>query len=107
MDGNILGIGDQAVSSLVKKIQSSSEETIEIQILRQDSLLDLNLIPQNIEGKGTIGAQLQPNIKKETQKTKNINDLFQYTNKEFLSLLTKTIQGYKGLITNFSSTAQQ
>jgi len=65
------------------------------------------LIPKNVEGKGTIGAQLQPNIRKETKKTKNVFELFKYTNNEFSSLLVKTIQGYKGLITNFSSTAQQ
>ena len=65
------------------------------------------MVPKNIDGKGTIGAQLQPNIKKETKKTKNIYELFKYTNNEFSSLLVKTIQGYKGLITNFSSTAQQ
>ena len=34
-------------------------------------------------------------------------ELFNFVNKEFFSLLTKTIDGYKGLITNFSSTAQQ
>ncbi|MDC3077750.1 RIP metalloprotease RseP [Prochlorococcus sp. AH-716-O05] len=107
LEGNVLGVGDQAVSSLVRKIQSSSEESISIEIEREKSYQKLILIPQNIDGKGTIGAQLQPNIKKETKKTKNINELFQYTNKEFSSLLIKTIQGYKGLITNFSSTAQQ
>ena len=107
LEGNLLGIGDQAVTSLVRKIQSSSEKSISIEIERDNSYQKLTLIPQNIDGKGTIGAQLQPNIKKETKKTKNINELFQYTNKEFSSLLIKTIQGYKGLITNFSSTAQQ
>ena len=107
IDETSLGIGDQAVSSLVKRIQTSSGESILIQIQRKNSLKDLTLVPQNINGKGTIGAQLQPNIKKETKKIKNINELFNYTNKEFSSLLIKTIQGYKGLITNFSSTAQQ
>ena len=107
IDGISLGVGDQAVSSLVKKIQNSSEELLSIEIQRDDSFQNLTLIPKKIDGKGTIGAQLQPNIKNETKKTKNINELFQYTNKEFSSLLIKTIQGYKGLITNFSSTAQQ
>ena len=107
IDGDVLGVGDQAVSSLVRKIQSSSEESISIEVERENSYQNLTLIPQNVDGKGTIGAQLQPNIKKETKKTKNINELFQYTNKEFSSLLIKTIQGYKGLVTNFSSTAQQ
>ena len=73
----------------------------------QKKYKDITLFPKNVEGKGTIGAQLQPNIRKETKKTKNIFELFKYTNNEFSSLLVKTIQGYKGLITNFSSTAQQ
>jgi len=107
IENSTLGVGDQAVSALVKKIQNSSENPISITIDRDGVLKDLTLVPKNIDGKGTIGAQLQPNIKKETKKTKNIFELFNYTNNEFSSLLVKTIQGYKGLITNFSSTAQQ
>ncbi len=106
-ESNTLGVGDQAVSALVKKIQTSSEKPILIKVEREGVFKDVTLIPKNIEGKGTIGAQLQPNIRKETKKTKNIYELFKYTNNEFSSLLIKTIQGYKGLITNFSSTAQQ
>ena len=107
IEDSTLGIGDQAVSTLVKEIQNSSDEPISIKIERDGIFKELILIPKNVEGKGTIGAQLQPNIRKETKKTKNIFELFQYTNNEFSSLLIKTIQGYKGLITNFSSTAQQ
>lgn len=107
IEGNILGSGDQAVSSIVKVIQSSSEKPIAIKIERSGTYQDITLTPKNIDGKGTIGAQLQPNIRKDTKKTKNFKDLFIYTNNEFSSLLIKTIQGYRGLITNFSSTAQQ
>ena len=107
IEGNILGSGDQAVSSIVKVIQSSSEKPIAIKIERSGTYKDITLTPKNIDGKGTIGAQLQPNIRKDTKKTKNFKDLFIYTNNEFSSLLIKTIQGYRGLITNFSSTAQQ
>ena len=107
IETNILEVGDQAVSTLVKKIQNSSEKPISIEILRNEVFKEITLTPKNVDGKGTIGAQLQPNIRKETKKTKNIIELFKYTNNEFSSLLIKTIQGYKGLITNFSSTAQQ
>jgi len=107
IETSTLGVGDQAVSTLVKEIQNSSDKPILIKIERDGTFKDLTLIPKNIDGKGTIGAQLQPNIRKETKKTKNIFELFKYTNNEFSSLLIKTIQGYKGLITNFSSTAQQ
>jgi len=102
-----LKAGDEAVNLLVNEIQKSSDKSIEITLERENSQIKLNLIPENIDGKGTIGAQLQPNIRKETYKTKNIFELFQFTNKEFSSLLIKTIDGYKGLVTNFSSTAQQ
>ena len=107
IENNILEPGDQAVSTLVKKIQSSSEKEILITIEREKVFKEITLIPKKVDSKGTIGAQLQPNIKKETKKTKNIYELFKYANNEFSSLLVKTIQGYKGLITNFSSTAQQ
>ena len=75
--------------------------------MRNNELREIDIIPQNIDGKGTIGAQLQPNIRQETYKPKNILELLKFVNKEFSSLLTKTIDGYRGLITNFSSTAQQ
>ena len=104
---NTLEAGDQAVNYLVKEIQNSYEENIKINVKRQDSFIELNLVPENIDGKGTIGAQLQANVREETYKTKNTYELFAFTNKEFSSLLTKTVDGYKGLITNFSSTAQQ
>ena len=107
IENNILGTGDEAVSNLVRKIQSSKEESITIKVQRDDILREIILTPQEINGKGTIGAQLQPNIKKETKKIQNIIELFDYTNKEFSSLLIRTVEGYKGLITNFSSTAQQ
>jgi len=107
IEKSTLGVGDQAVSTLVKEIQNSSEKKILIGFERDGVFKEITLLPKNVEGKGTIGAQLQPNIRKETKKTNNIYELFKYSNKEFLSLLVKTIQGYKGLITNFSSTAQQ
>jgi len=107
VEDNFLGVGEKAVSALVKEIQNSSEKAISIEILRDGISKELTLIPKKVDGKGTIGAQLQPNISKETKKTKNIYELFKYSNNEFSSLLVKTIQGYKGLITNFSSTAQQ
>ena len=107
IETDILGVGDQAITSLVNEIQNSSEKPLSLEINRNGVLKQITLIPKNVDGKGTIGAQLQPNIRKETKKTKNIYELFKYTNNEFSSLLVKTIQGYKGLITNFSSTAQQ
>tara|TARA_B100001989_G_scaffold137381_1_gene97330 strand:+ start:267 stop:1292 length:1026 start_codon:yes stop_codon:yes gene_type:complete len=107
IETNSLGIGDQAVSTLVENIQNSSEKPISLEIDRDGVFKEITLVPKNINGKGTIGAQLQPNLRKETKKTKNFFEIIKYSNNEFTSLLVKTIQGYKGLITNFASTAQQ
>ena len=68
IETSTLGIGDQAVSTLVKEIQNSSDEPISIKIEREGNFKELTLIPKNIDGKGTIGAQLQPNIVKKPKK---------------------------------------
>ena len=72
IENSTLGVGDQAVSTLVKKIQNSSGQAVLIEIERDGDFKDLNLVPKNVDGKGTIGAQLQPNIRKETKKFLNI-----------------------------------
>ena len=58
IEANTLGAGDKAVSTLVKEIQNSSENPISIKIERDGIFKDLTLIPKNVDGKGTIGAQL-------------------------------------------------
>ena len=77
---NTLGIGDEAVNLLVKEIQQSSDKSINIEIMRNNTLKEINITPQDIDGKGTIGAQLQPNIRQETYKPKNILELLKMTN---------------------------
>ena len=76
IENRVLGVGDQAVSTLVKEIQNSSEYPISIEIDRDGVFKELTLVPKNVNGKGTIGAQLQPNIKKETKKQKTFIKFF-------------------------------
>ena len=54
-----------------KEIQNSSEYPVSIEIDRDGDFKELTLVPKYVNGKGTIGAQLQPYIKKEAKKTKN------------------------------------
>ena len=44
MDGNVLGVGDQAVTTLVQEIQKSSEKPILIEIERGGILKEITLI---------------------------------------------------------------
>ena len=46
IESNTLGVGDQAVSALVKEIQNSSETQISITIEREGILKDLTLVPK-------------------------------------------------------------
>ena len=46
----------------------------------------LTLIPKNVDGKGTIGAQLQPNIRKETKRQKTFMN--------FLNILTMSFHHF-------------
>ena len=70
IEDSILGVGDQAVSKLVKEIQNSSEKSILIEIERDGLFRKIALIPKKVDGKGTIGAQLQPNIGKKQKNKK-------------------------------------
>ena len=54
IENSTLGVGDQAVSTLVKKIQNSSERAFLIEIERDGDFKDLTLIPKNVDGKGTM-----------------------------------------------------
>ncbi len=107
IDGITLGTGQVAVEKLVKKIQNSPEETLSIGKSSNGIEENITITPSNYLGKGKVGAQLQPNIDGDTRAAKNLNEIFGYANSKFFNLLFRTIEGYKGLLTNFESTSKQ
>ena len=107
VQGIPLGTGQEAVETLVNQVQQSPEKTISIEKNTNGSKNIISLTPSEYLGKGKIGAQLQPNIDGRTISAKSLNEVFEYTNSKFSTLLVKTIQGYKSLFTNFSSTSKQ
>tara|TARA_Y100001968_G_C19427838_1_gene755367 strand:+ start:1102 stop:2184 length:1083 start_codon:yes stop_codon:yes gene_type:complete len=102
-----IGSGQGAVQLLVKRIQSSPEENIYIEVIRNKNIIPLNIKPSSNNGIGKIGAQLQPNISNKLRKANSILEVIQATDEQFLDLLNKTINGYKGLFTDFNTTAKQ
>ncbi len=107
IDGVELGKGIEAVQLLVEQIQSSPGNTLQIERLRSGKRENLNITPTNRNGNGQVGAQLQPNLTGQMRPAKNVTEIFSQSNNQFLDLLTKTIQGYQGLVTDFESTAKQ
>ena len=107
INGNDLGKGQEAVRELVETIRSSPEDPIQIKLIRQGKENSITLIPSNQKGIGRIGAQLQPSISNNIRKAKGIGEAIQHADGQFMDLLSRTILGYKGLVTDFASTAQQ
>jgi len=107
IEGIELGKGLEAVKLLVKQIQSSPNKTLEIERENRGSRTNIKITPVEYLGNGRIGAELQPNTSKRIVPAKNINEIFYNSDKQFIDLLTRTIKGYQGLITNFRSSAKQ
>ncbi len=102
-----LGTGQEAIETLVKEVQQSPKKTISIEKSTNGIKEKINLTPSEYLGKGKIGAQLQPNTDGSARPAKGIFEVFEYTNSRFSTLLIKTLEGYKSLFTNFSSTSKQ
>ncbi len=107
VNGKELGSGKEGIMNLVNIIQNSSGEELLFERVNEGENDTVSIIPAENEGNGRIGAQLQPNLPNEVSKAKNIGEIFNSSNSQFYELLSRTVIGYKSLITNFSSTAQQ
>tara|TARA_B100000700_G_C15053196_1_gene861412 strand:+ start:3076 stop:4158 length:1083 start_codon:yes stop_codon:yes gene_type:complete len=104
---SIIGSGQDGIQSFVRGIQNSPNKQIKIEIMRAEKILTLSLTPSDKNGVGRIGAELQPNINFDIRRAKNPREIINYANNQFSDLLKRTIQGYQGLITDFSSTSKQ
>ena len=107
INGTTLGSGQEAVKSLVAKIQSSPSEEINFERMRENDKKTISITPSAKSGIGKIGAQLQQNSSGKLTKANNLGQVIQESDSQFIGILYKTIKGYKGLITNFNSTAKQ
>ncbi len=107
INGINLGTGQEAVESMVKKIQKSPDTTLSIEKSSNGITEIVKLTPTEYLGNGKIGAQLQVNFDGSMVSAKSFSEVFNYTNSKFSNLLIKTIEGYKSLFTNFSSTSKQ
>jgi len=107
IDGIALGTGQEAVEKMVNQIKRSPGKTLSLQKRTNGINEIIKLTPTDYLGDGKVGAQLQANFDGEMVSAKGFYEIINYTNEKFSNLLIKTIQGYKGLFTNFSSTSKQ
>ena len=102
-----LGEGEKAVQLFVEAIQKAPGETIQVERMRGSDKQIVKITPTENAGKGKIGAQLQPNFNRNIRPARNFNEVVSQADYQFTDLLTRTIKGYQGLITDFGSTAKQ
>ena len=107
VNGKELGSGKEGIMNLVNIIQTSSGKELLFERVNDGENETISIIPAENEGNGRIGAQLQPNLPNEVSKATSIGEIVNSSNSQFYELLSRTVIGYKSLITNFSSTAQQ
>ena len=107
INGKNLGKGKDAIMDLVTIIQGSSGKELLFERANENENEIISITPADSEGNGRIGAQLQQNLPNELSKANNFVEIITNSNSQFFELLSRTVIGYKSLITNFSSTAQQ
>ena len=107
VNGIKLGQGKEAIQQLVGEIQKSPLKEINFERIRNNQKQLINVIPYKNGEYGKIGAQLQPNISTEIKPASNFGEILKQSDSQFIDILIRTINGYKGLVTDFNSTAKQ
>ena len=102
-----LAAGQDGVQSMVRQIKAAPQQTLSLSRERQDSSDVILLRPDEQQGEGRIGAQLQVNLSAASRPVSGPVELIRYTVSEFVQLIQQTVRGFAGLITNFQSTAGQ
>lgn len=103
-----LGPGQDAVQTLVDRIQREPGQSLKLLTRRDaDSEQTLVLIPEDRDGLGRIGAQLQVNRMGSLRPARSPLEAIRFGSGEFTGLLRSTVAGYGGLVTHFGQTAQQ
>ena len=92
---------------MVRQIKAAPQKTLSLSRERQDSSDLILLRPDEQQGEGRIGAQLQVNLSAASRPVSGPVELIRYTVSEFVQLIQQTVRGFAGLITNFQSTAGQ
>ena len=107
VDNAPLQAGQSGVQDIVRMVKTAPEQPLRIDLQRGEDSNSLVLTPEDINGQGRIGAQLQTNLNGATRPARGPGDLFLHPANQFLRLVQQTASGYAGLVTDFQTTAGQ
>lgn len=107
-NGKVLESSDQTIPELVKLIQTSPNQPIQLTVKRGDLNLDLTVTPEpGPEGKAVIGVQLQQNGTLNYRRAKNVFEILNMAAQEFQARFVQIVGGFVTLLTNFSEMSSQ
>ncbi|QEY33208.1 RIP metalloprotease RseP [Synechococcus sp. RSCCF101] len=107
VEGQSLGGGQGAVSSLVRRIKTAPGEPLTLSVRRGDAIAPVTLQPSDSAGIGRVGAQLQANGSLALRPARGPIEVLDHANRTTVQLLKRTAQGYGSLLTRFQETASQ
>lgn len=107
LQGVSLGGGQQAVGALVEAIRTAPDQELRLEVEREGQRLPLSLTPQAVAGIGRIGAQLQPSGSELYRQPRGLLEPIREANRHFVTLTTRTAEGFVSLATHFGETASQ
>ena len=108
VNGQTLGTGEPAERVFMDAIQSSPNQSIDLQVNRGGNEIDLQVTPR-VEDDGTarIGALLAPNGSVDFRRPNGVGEIFSNAARDFQRMFLRIVGGFVTLITNFSSVAGQ
>jgi len=108
VDNQDLGASPDSLILLQDLIQESPNQTLELTIERDDSIISLMVTPQvNSAGQGQIGVMLAPHGEVIRHRTSNIIKAFVAGATEYQRIAQLTVKGFWKLVSNFQENANQ
>ncbi|MBD2257031.1 RIP metalloprotease RseP [Pseudanabaena sp. FACHB-2040] len=106
--GKLLDASEETVPQFIQLIQNSPNQPVNLTVQRGSREIDVTVTPEvSPEGRSVIGVQLQPNVSIQYQRPTNVLQIFGLAAQSFQDMLTRIVQGFVMLITNFSQMAGQ
>ncbi len=88
-------------------ISKNANQVVDLQVMREQQLRQVQILPVGEEGKGKIGVRLDFTGKPHRRPVHNIAEALDSATQSFERLVIMTVQGLKQLATNFQNTASQ
>ncbi len=107
IEGLSLGRGENAVKQAVTPVRDSPSHPLSLEVQRNGLVRMIELTPEDHQGQGRIGAQLQANFSGNTRAVHGLAEAIGSGSQQFSGLLQRTVSGYGALFTDFGTTAQQ